>query len=218
MKVRIISLFAVALLVGCTDQSSTTPQPNDPSSTETETEPEIVEPQEMGPDLHTYFMPNQSIARFEGMGNEYATYTLETQYLYDDYIGTLEDNGGTVVQRIYRVEENRIVKIFEEVEAYEADFPPFNELESMPELETYLSLPLEEGTAFGGWTIEQVDGTLETPFQTFTDVIMLSQEGEDQSVIEKYFVEGFGEVKRVFRMPGGEGEEFEVISTLQSVD
>ncbi|MBM7705631.1 hypothetical protein JOD03_000514 [Chryseomicrobium aureum] len=218
MKVRIISLFAVALLVGCTDQSSTTPQPNDPPSTETETEPEIEEPQEMGPDLHTYFMPNQSIARFEGMGNEYATYTLETQYLYDDYIGTLEDNGGTVVQRIYRVEENRIVKIFEEVEAYEADFPPFNELESMPELETYLSLPLEEGTAFGGWTIEQVDGTLETPFQTFTDVIMLSQEGEDQSVIEKYFVEGFGEVKRVFRMPGGEGEEFEVISTLQSVD
>lgn len=218
MKVRIISLFAVALLVGCTDQSSTTPQPNDPPSTETETEPEIEEPQEMGPDLHTYFMPNQSIARFEGMGNEYATYTLETQYLYDDYIGTLEDNGGTVVQRIYRVEENRIVKIFEEVEAYEADFPPFNELESMPELETYLSLPLEEGTAFGGWTIEQVDGTLETPFQTFTDVIMLSQEGENQSVIEKYFVEGFGEVKRVFRMPGGEGEEFEVISTLQSVD
>lgn len=216
MKVRIISLFAVALLVGCTDQSSTTPQPNDPPSTETE--PEIEEPQEMGPDLHTYFMPNQSIARFEGMGNEYATYTLETQYLYDDYIGTLEDNGGTVVQRIYRVEENRIVKIFEEAEAYEADFPPFNELESMPELETYLSLPLEEGTAFGGWTIEQVDGTLETPFQTFTDVIMLSQEGEDQSVIEKYFVEGFGEVKRVFRMPGGEGEEFEVISTLQSVD
>lgn len=218
MKVRIISLFAVALLVGCTDQSSTTPQPNDPPSTETETEPEIEEPQEMGPDLHTYFMPNQSIARFEGMGNEYATYTLETQYLYDDYIGTLEDNSGTVVQRIYRVEENRIVKIFEEAEAYEADFPPFNELESMPELETYLSLPLEEGTAFGGWTIEQVDGTLETPFQTFTDVIMLSQEGEDQSVIEKYFVEGFGEVKRVFRMPGGEGEEFEVISTLQSVD
>lgn len=216
MKVRIISLFAIALLVGCTDQSSTTPQPNDPPSTETE--PEIEEPQEMGPDLHTYFMPNQSIARFEGMGNEYATYTLETQYLYDDYIGTLEDNGGTVVQRIYRVEENRIVKIFEEAEAYEADFPPFNELESMPELETYLSLPLEEGTTFGGWTIEQVDGTLETPFQTFTDVIMLSQEGEDQSVIEKYFVEGFGEVKRVFRMPGGEGEEFEVTSTLQSVD
>lgn len=216
MKVRIISLFAVALLVGCTDQSSTTPQPNDPPSTETE--PEIEEPQEMGPDLHAYFMPNQSIARFEGMGNEYATYTLETQYLYDDYIGTLEDNSGTVVQRIYRVEENRIVKIFEEAEAYEADFPPFNELESMPELETYLSLPLEEGTTFGGWTIEQVDGTLETPFQTFTDVIMLSQEGEDQSVIEKYFVEGFGEVKRVFRMPGGEGEEFEVTSTLQSVD
>ena len=216
MKVRIISLFAVALLVGCTDQSSTTPQPNDPPSTETE--PEIEEPQEMGPDLHTYFMPNQSIARFEGMGNEYATYTLKTQYLYDDYIGTLEDNSGTVVQRIYRVEENRIVKIFEEAEAYEADFPPFNELESMPELETYLSLPLEEGTTFGGWTIEQVDGTLETPFQTFTDVIMLSQKGEDQSVIEKYFVEGFGEVKRVFRMPGGEGEEFEVTSTLQSVD
>ncbi|WP_342525574.1 hypothetical protein MKY84_08690 [Chryseomicrobium sp. FSL W7-1435] len=217
------SILLVVLLAACsplqssTETTETTTSPTDSPTTNQPSSPqqEVVEEQ---PDLHTYFMPNQSAATFEGMGNEYATYTLNTQHLYENYIGTLEDNGGTVVQRIYRIEDTRIVKIFEEAEAYDADFPPLTELEAMPELETYLSLPFEEGNEFNGWTITETSGMLTTPYQTFENVITLTREGEDQSTIERHFVEGFGEVKRVFRMPAGESEEFEVTSSLLSID
>lgn len=216
------SLLIVLLLSACQTPNEETQQPTEPSPTETEQQPaEPNEPsaeEEVAVDLHNYFLPNQSVAQFEGMGNEYASYTLTTQHLYEDYVGTFEDNGGTVMQRIYRIEDDRIVKILEEAEAYDADFPALSELESLPEIETYLSLPIEEGTEFNGWTITAIDQTIDTPLQTFDHVFVLSQEGSDQSVVERYFAEGFGEVKRVFRMPGGEGEEYEVTSTIATVD
>ncbi|PJK17672.1 hypothetical protein CQS04_02000 [Chryseomicrobium excrementi] len=213
-------LLLVMLLAACSQQAADDPSPQ-PQPTPTEEQPSTEEPAETPEteiDLHDYFMPNQSIASFLGDGNEYATYTLSTQHLYENYIGTLEDNGGTVMQRIYRVEENRIVKIFEQAEAYDADFPALSELESMPELEIYLSLPFEVGHEFNGWTITDTNASLETPYQNFSDVLVMEQEGSDGSILQKYFAQGFGEVKRVFKMPGGEGEQFEVTSTLESVE
>ncbi|MFC4354684.1 hypothetical protein ACFO0S_06255 [Chryseomicrobium palamuruense] len=218
------SLLIVLLLSACQLETEETRQPVEPSTPVTEEQqPDTNEPstpaeEETVVDLHDYFLPNQSSAQFEGMGNEYATFTLKTQHLYEDYVGTYEDNGGTVMQRIYRIEDERIVMILEEAEAYDADFPPLSELEALPEIETYLSLPIEEGTEFNGWTITAIDQTIDTPLQTFDHVFVLSQEGADQSVVERYFAEGFGEIKRVFRMPGGEGEEYEVTSTIASLE
>lgn len=217
------SILLIALLAACSpgEQSNdgseaVQPAPEEPEVTDNEEPTE--EPVEKPIELHKFFMPNQTTAKFLGDGNEYATYTLTTQHLYEDYIGTFEDNGGTVMQRIYRIEEDRIVKILEEAEAYDADFPALNELELLPEIETYLSIPIEEGTEFNGWTIIAVDQTLETPYEVFENVFILSQEGADQSITERYFVEGYGEVKRVFRMPNGEEADFEVTSTLTEVN
>ncbi len=215
-----MSILLLLLLAACSQQAIDDPSPQ-PEPTPTEEQPSTEEPTETTEtaiELHDYFMPNQSTASFLGEGNEYATYTLSTQHLYENYIGTLEDNGGTVMQRIYRVEEARIVKIFEQAEAYDADFPALSELESMPELEIYLALPFEVGHEFNGWTITETEATLETPYENFSDVLVMEQEGSDGSVTQKYFAKGFGEVKRVFQMPGGEGEQFEVTSTLQSVE
>lgn len=218
------SLAFVLLLSACQSPDEVTQNPEEPRPTETEEQPsQSNEPstpvqEETVVDLHDYFLPNQSVAKFEGMGNEYATYTLTTQHLYEDYVGTYEDNGGTVMQRIYRIEDERIVKILEEAEAYDADFPALSELEGLPEMETYLSLPIEEGTEFNGWTITATNQTIDTPLQTFNHVFVLSQQGADQSVVERYFAEGFGEIKRVFRMPVSEGEKYEVTSTISAID
>lgn len=223
------SIVLVALLAACSPsgQNAVDPEPStevEEENTEQPTENEEEQNQEEQEEeqttainLHEFFMPNQSEALFEGYGNEYATYTLTTQHLYENYVGTFEDNGGTVMQRIYRIEDERIVKIYEQAEAYDADFPALSELEALPEMETYLALPFEEGNEFNGWTIVAVGQTVETPFQTFEDVIVLTQEGADQSIVEKYFVKGYGEVKRVFKMSEEENEEFEVTSTLAEV-
>lgn len=217
------SLLLILFLTACQPDTEETTEPVEPTTPDTEEqEPDVNEPvtaeEEKDVDLHDFFLPNQSVAHFEGMGNEYASYKLTTQHLYEDYVGTYEDNGGTVMQRIYRIEEDRVVKILEEAEAYDADFPSLNELDALPEIETYLSLPIEEGSEFNGWTITAINQSIETPLQTFDHVFVLSQEGADQSVVERYFAEGYGEIKRVFKMPGGEGEEFEVTSTIAQIE
>lgn len=164
-------------------------------------------------DLTTYFMKNNSTAEFKGEGNEYASYTLKTHHLYENYIATYEDNGGTVLERIYRISDEHISIIAKNEEAYEVKTPSLEELDAMPELEVYLATPLEVGTKFNGWNIISITETVKTDTQTFTDVIVIEKVDEQQTTQRKYFSKDFGEIKREFIIKM-DGEESIITSTF----
>lgn len=147
-------------------------------------------------DLSSYFLKDGQVAHFAGEGNEYASYTARTVWHDDRHVTVYEDNGGTVMARTFRIEDERIVVVREEGEQY-ADYTPSNgELESLKPLYTYLQLPLEAGELFDGWTVTDDSASVETPLQTFDHAIVLKKTGEHGSIMRSYFAKGFGEVKR----------------------
>jgi len=166
--------------------------------------------------LAQFFLPDQSTAQFKGEGNEYASYSLNTQYINDNYVATYEDNGGTVVQRVYKITDDNISLLAENGEAYEAEIPSIEELESMPVIDIYLATPLEVGTEFNGWEITSTTDTLQTDLQTFENVIVIEKTEEQGNVTRKYFAKDFGEIKREFIMNANE-EELIVSSTIEKL-
>lgn len=169
-------------------------------------------------DPYDYFMPDGSTASFLGEGNEYASFTLRTVYMEGDHVAVYEDNGGTAALRVYRLSEDAIELVEEQVEFYEDYTATLEELEALEPIRTYLTFPLESGTVIGERTVVETDATVETPFQNFEQVIVLESEGTEGSIVKTYFAEGYGEVKREFRMQEEDQEEFVVTSVLEELE
>jgi len=169
-------------------------------------------------DPSAYFMPDGSTASFLGEGNEYASFTLRTDYLEDDHVAVYEDNGGTVMLKVYRLGEDAIELVLEQGEFYEDYAATAEELEALEPIRTYLSFPLETGTAIGQRTVVETDAVVETPFQDFEQVTVLESEETEGSVAKTYFAEGYGEIKREFRMQEEGQDEFVVTSVLEELE
>lgn len=232
-----ITASIVLLLNGCTspeDQSSNksedTPKENVETPKENEndtsveepkdTETDVNEPDEQEPDkksLSDFFMSNGTSANYAGEGNEFAGYRSRTQWHNDSTVSIFEENGGTTMLRTYRIEDDAIVLIKEQGEYYEEFNPTDEELNSLSPISTYLQLPLEEGTTFNNWEIISVNEEVETPYQTFTDVIVVEKTEENGSINRKYIAENYGEIKREFTSIEGD-QEYIVSSTLESVE
>ena len=63
----------------------------------------------------------------------------------------------------------------------------------------------------------ELDVTVETPFETFDNAVVLEQASEGGGINRSYLVEGYGEVKREFIMEE-EAETFTVTSSLESIE
>ncbi|TQR18550.1 hypothetical protein [Psychrobacillus soli] len=214
MKKYLLIFIPTLFLIACgaeeqnVNETTTTTTPSSPTENTSTLAEENV-------NLSNFFMPNNSIARFKGEGNEFATYTLTTKHLYDDYVATYEDNGGTVVERIYSIQPDKISLIAQNGEAYEIKNHTLTELESMDEIEVYLQSPFVVGTDFNGWKITSTSTKLDTTLQSFQDVIVL-EKIDQGSISRKYFAKNFGEIKREFIVEEGE-EPFIVTSTIEEV-
>ncbi|CAM5180050.1 putative protein OS=Ureibacillus acetophenoni OX=614649 GN=SAMN05877842_103189 PE=4 SV=1 [Ureibacillus acetophenoni] len=227
---QLLFILTLLFLVGCTNDQVNTSDTNHPpgeSSSETpndsnDSEDESDEVTENDVDYSKFFLPDGSTAHFLGDGNEFATYTVYTKWLSDRYVSIVEDNGGLAMLKIYRVmdEYDKIDKVYEEpIEGLpsEVQYPSVDELNNLPLIESYLNGPIEVGTEIGKWKIVEIDTTLETPYQTFEDVFVLEEETED-FINRKYFVEGFGEVKREAIMHIEGEDDYIVTSTLEKID
>ncbi|GGA27213.1 hypothetical protein [Psychrobacillus lasiicapitis] len=192
-------------------------KPEDTETTSKTPSEEAVPPSESSLSLSHFFMPDNSVAHFKGEGNEYASYTLTTLYPFENFVTTYEDNGGTVMQRIYHITDDKISLIAENGEAYEPTTHSLAELQAKQEIEVYLASPLEVGATFNGWKITSVSETLETDSQTFDHVIVIEKTNEDSSITRKYFAKNFGEIKREFIMQEGD-EQFIVSSVFESME
>lgn len=165
-----------------------------------------------------FFMPDASTATFLGEGNEYASFTLRTVYLDDEHIATYEDNGGTVTLKVYRISDNAVELVKEQAEFYEEFTTSSEELEALEPIRTYLRFPLEVGMVIDDWAVTEKNANVETPFENFENVIVLENEEAENILNKTYFVEGYGEVKREFRMQEEGQDEFVVTSVLESIE
>lgn len=173
---------------------------------------EQYEPPAESLDWHDFFLPDSSLASFKGDGNEYAAYTARTVWHDDRHVTVYEDNGGTVMARTYRLEENRVVIVREEGEQYTDYTPSEAQLNALEPLSIYLEAPLEEGRTFDGWTVVDDAAVVVTPLRAFNNVIVIERESEG-AVIRSYFARGYGEIKQSFEM-----DSFTVTSVIESLE
>lgn len=229
--------LALMLLVsGCGDDQPPEPEVQIPAGSDTnvtDTDPEeaeeAIEEQEEAreeaneeteetADPYAFFLDDGAIAHFEGEGNEYAQLRVETSHMEADHIALYEDNGGTTVLRVYRLDEDRIELVKEEPEFYEKYSATAEELQQLEPISTYLEFPLEEGNEIGDRTVIETGTTVETPYETFEDAYVLESVSEDGAVNTTYIVEGYGEVKREFYMQEEDQDSFMVTSSLESIE
>ncbi|WP_313890776.1 hypothetical protein [Psychrobacillus sp.] len=213
MQKLVLLLIPILILFACTNEQ---PISNDAASNKDE--PTVSEglPLEKANDLRQFFMADQASANFIGEGNEYASYTLKTVHLSDNYVVTYENNGGTVLQRIYKITDEKVSILAENEEAYDEKTPTLEELNTMQEKKIYLVAPLTVGSEFGGWKVTSTTETIKTNVQTFTDVIVIEKIDEQNTIVRKYFAKDFGEIKREFIM-NIEGEETIISSTIDQI-
>ena len=197
------------------------PKENDaaePTNSNSEEESHSEEPTDV--EFNRYFKPADSTAYFIGDGNEYASYTEKTKWLSEDYIATIIDNGGAVIMKVYRIEDDQIVLIADElVETVPEQlvYPTLESLRELPALEIFLAGPLKVGTSFDQrWTIVETDFTLVTPYQTFKNVIVLEETGEGFTN-KKYLAENYGVIKTESIMSAELTEEVTVTSILEEI-
>ncbi|MBI2874529.1 MAG: hypothetical protein HYY09_05540 [Firmicutes bacterium] len=136
---------------------------------------------------------------FEGWGNEYATYNLEVVRASGEYVQTSEDNGGTVMARVYRVTENEVVEVYREGEAY--DKP--DRLDRREKEDVILRAPLAVGNKWplgtGTSEIVAVGLELKVPAGTFRDVIKVKRGNpESENLVFDYYAPGVGKIKNEF--------------------
>lgn len=228
LSLLLLAFFLLAALVACTPKNANPPVTEEPPTNgenpkveePKQEEPKQEEPKQEEPSeeymLKEFFLRDGAVAKFIGEGNEYAGCTCTTQWLNDRYVNVYSDNGGTVVLQTYRIDEDKIVLIHREAEVYEPVNPTEEELEAMPVLSTYLQLPLETGATFDGWTVVDTKATLETPLQTFTNVIVIEKIDEEGTLNRSYFAKAFGEIKSEYILKVGD-EEHTITSTIAEI-
>lgn len=226
LKRSLFLLVALFMVAACSQNNDPTPPPSNANGGSTDTNgEESPEPDTNEPDeeeeivLLDYFMPDGSKARYQGEGNEFAELDIETYHLNEQYVVIDENNGGSFIRKIYKVTDNKIAVVSEEMIDLNEDLPTIEELEALDEQSVFLELPLEVGQTIDDWTIIDMDATVETPFQTFNDAIVLEMVS-DGFTNTKYIVQDYGEVLRETIMESeDEGDEdFIVRSSLKSVE
>lgn len=226
LKRSLFLLVALFMVAACSQNNDPTPPPSNANGGSTDTNgEESPEPDTNEPDeeeeivLLDYFMPDGSKAHYQGEGNEFAELDIETYHLNEQYVVIDENNGGSFIRKIYKVTDNKIAVVSEEMIDLNEDLPTIEELEALDEQSVFLELPLEVGQTIDDWTIIDMDATVETPFQTFNDAIVLEMVS-DGFTNTKYIVQDYGEVLRETIMESeDEGDEdFIVRSSLKSVE
>ena len=111
------------------------------------------------------FLPDGSKAHYQGEGNEFAELDIEVTRPFENYVIIHENNGGSLVRHIYKIEPDKISILEEKTVELVKDFPSQAELDAMNPTGVYLKKPLEKGTTFDTWTIVEMDATVDTPYQ-----------------------------------------------------
>ena len=113
IKLLLLLFSALFILLGCTQKDAGNPpdDTNTNSNEEDESNDETtkdVEENDAEIPMINYFLPNGSSAHYEGDGNEFAELTIKVTHIGDKFVVIDENNGGTLIRKIYQVENEKI--------------------------------------------------------------------------------------------------------------
>lgn len=136
--------------------------------------------------------------QYQGMGNEYASFTRKVLFVSGNIVQIREDNGGTVTASVFKITPEAVTRIFFQGEAYDQT----NYLNAKPTDNTViLKSPLQVGTKWtephGTREIIDLNAAVNTPAGDFTQCLKLRIDDGNSTSFE-YYKENVGLVKREF--------------------
>lgn len=134
---------------------------------------------------------------YEGIGNEFAGGRVDTEFIEGNRVQLAQNNGGTVVAKVFEVSDEGVKLI----NSIEESYYRINYLAKEPAQESYyLKSPLKEKASWQDgdttWTIESLEEKVKVPAGEFTCIKVVGKSGD--SVVERYFAKGVGLVKQKF--------------------
>jgi len=134
---------------------------------------------------------------YEGIGNEYASYTQKVVYSKDDKYQVMVDNGGTVSANIYVLSDESLIRTYSEAEVYD-DKNILDEKENMNNI--MIKAPIEIGTKWESQgdqcEITDINATVTVPAGTFENCIVIKETyNETGAFTNYYYCKGVGLVK-----------------------
>lgn len=166
-----------------------------------------------GPAIEDYFpLKENAVYAYEGKGNEYATYSVYTDYIENNRIQQRIDNGGTQTVRVLEIKDGQVATLLSQGEYYRENM--LNKTDTS--IDVLLKEPLEEGTE---WTlsdgsrryISQLDAKITTPSGDYNAIAVITE--YEDSLVEDYYAKGIGLVKSSFT-----SGDYEVTSTLKDIN
>ncbi|MFW6027131.1 MAG: hypothetical protein ACOCRX_12420, partial [Candidatus Woesearchaeota archaeon] len=153
---------------------------------------------------------------YAGEGIEFAPFERKIMFVEDKHLQLTDDNGGTVVVKIYKLSEQKVTQIFSKSEFYEDDnlIPDVKENEDKNDI--ILKAPLEVGNSWSSnkknREIVAVDQKVKVPAGTFYQVVKIKISHQDsENTGYDYFAPNIGLIKRDYV-----GEKFKIKSELES--
>ena len=201
-KLIILLLIMVIILTSCNNVNK---NDNNPPNTNDK-------PTELFIENYFPFTENTKYV-YEGEGNEYASFTVFTDYITDNRIQTRTNNGGTELVKVIENNNNQLKLLLSRGETYfREDFTKISSTAG----DILLKEPL---TAGNSWitgddvkrSITNVDIDVTIPLGTYK-AIEVTSEGKDYKTID-YYAKDIGLIKTIETSKG-----YEVSSTLSRIE
>lgn len=159
--------------------------------------------------LKSYFFPTENSDAYYLGGFENGGEKVQTKWISDEFVQQIRSNGGATVQRIYKIKDNQIDMVYEEmIDEFNPASLSIEELNKLPTMNTIMKAPLKIGEQFDEWKVIDLNGEISTFYSSFTDVLILENQSED-SITRKYYAKGYGEVKLEFEFYNEEIGKYE---------
>jgi len=168
--------------------------------------------------LKAYFPSNPGIEySYAGEGIEYASFKRKVMYVEEEYLQLTDNNGGTIVVKIYKFDDNEIREIYTQGEFYKED-NIIPDIKNKNEGPVILQAPLKVGHSWENKNdrreIVAINEKVQVPAGTFYHVIKIKTSHFDSDNISyNYFAPNIGLIKSEYI-----GENFEVKSELESLN
>ncbi len=201
----VIFLLMLGVLLGCVEK-----EPLD----EVKPQEDLVVERKV--DLRSYFpITPGMIFDFAGEGNEFASFVREIKFAGESKVQFHDNNGGTITARVYNVQNDKIVQIFEEGEYYGEGSLLQKTDDDSPD-EVILQNPVQMNTTWKSASrtreIVGIDETVTVPAGTFYYVIKVKITSADSTAENyEYYAPNVGLILREFK-----DKDYQVTSKLKS--
>ena len=163
--------------------------------------------------LNKFFKEDGDIAYFQGVYNEYATFTETTTWLNEDYVQITVDNGGMEVRKFYKITQEAIYLVYEDNPEIDGVIAlTVEQLQKMEPISTLLVANYKEKTEINDQLHITYPAQLNTPLQHFENVIQITEEN-DYGKVDYYYAENFGLIGQISTTDG-----YQVFSLLASIN